>query len=260
VKGLLVRVGIDSTDGSWNAPMRVTSGEFAYVTITENVNRQLRSNLARYYDEFVSATVSFGERLPTALLGTPTHLDPDFEYLRYGDQGQRGKRIVTLLEAEDLLAFFAALRPVDGPSRPLVYAIIGLYVVGEIVSAVSIPQARWLENAHTRRVPTDTEIVVRARLGVSGQLRRCIPIGELRGNVYRVRNDLPNAWGGLDIKDGFTQRDRAAIRFASLSSERVRMFIPVATGSQDHEFQTGTARGFLGVGQIQIGCRHSRDS
>jgi hypothetical protein len=240
--------------------MRVTSGEFAYVTITENVNRQLRSNLARYYDEFVSATVSFGERLPTSLLGTPTHLDPDFEYLRYGDQGQRGKRIVTLLEAEDLLAFFAALRPVDGPSRPLVYAIIGLYVVGEIVSAVSIPQARWLENAHTRRVPTDTEIVVRARLGVSGQLRRCIPIGELRGNVYRVRNDLPNAWGGLDIKDGFTQRDRAAIRFASLSSERVRMFIPVATGSQDHEFQTGTARGFLGVGQIQIGCRHSRDS
>jgi hypothetical protein len=37
-------------------------------------------------------------------------------------------------------------------------------------------------------------------------LRRCIPIGELRGNVYRVRNDLLNASGGLDIKDGFIQR------------------------------------------------------
>jgi hypothetical protein len=140
------------------------------------------------------------------LLGTPTHLDPDFEYLTYGDQGQRGKRVVNLLKAEDLLAFFAALRPVDGPSRPLVYAIIGLYVVDEIVSAASIPESRWFENAHTRRVPSDGEIVVRARPRVSGRLRKCIPIGELRGNAYRVRNDLLNAWGGLDIKDGYIQR------------------------------------------------------
>jgi hypothetical protein len=88
----------------------------------------------------------------------PTHLDPDFEYLTYGDQGQRGKRIDNLLKAEDLLAFFAALRPVDGPLRPLVYAIIGLYVVDEIVSAVSIPESRWFENAHTRRVPTEVRL------------------------------------------------------------------------------------------------------
>jgi hypothetical protein len=163
MKGLLVRVGIDSKDGSWNAPLRLKSGEFAYVTISENVNRQLRGNLARYYDEFVSTAASFGEQLPRVLLGTPTHLDPDFQYLTYGDQGQRRERIVKLLKAEDLLVFFAALRPVDGPSRPLVYAIIGLYVVDEIVSAVSIPEFRWLENAHTRREPTDGEIVVRAR-------------------------------------------------------------------------------------------------
>ena len=29
MNGLLVRVGIDSTDGGWNAPMRLASGEFA---------------------------------------------------------------------------------------------------------------------------------------------------------------------------------------------------------------------------------------
>ena len=34
MKGLLVRVGIDSTDGCWNAPMRLASSEFAYVTIS----------------------------------------------------------------------------------------------------------------------------------------------------------------------------------------------------------------------------------
>ena len=105
MKGLLVRVGIDSTDGCWNAPMRLTSGEFAYITIRESENRRVRDGLARYYDEFVPVAAHFGVQLPTGLLGSPTHLDPDFDYLTYGDQGQRGKRIVRLLGAEDLLVF-----------------------------------------------------------------------------------------------------------------------------------------------------------
>jgi hypothetical protein len=81
-----------------------------------------------------------------------------------------------------------------------------LYVIKEIVAASSVPQARWNENAHTRRIPGEGDIVVRAKPEVSGRLRRCIPIGELRNGVYRVRNDLLKAWGGLDIKDGYIQR------------------------------------------------------
>jgi hypothetical protein len=204
MNGLLVRVGIDSTDGCWNAPMRLASREFAYVTITDT--KPLRDGMARRYDEFIPVAKRFGEQLPPELLGTPTHLDPDFDQLTYGDQGQRGKRITSLLTVGDLLTFFAALRPVDGPSRPLIYALIGLYVVEEIVPAKSVPASRWAENAHTRREPGDSDIVVRAKPGVSGRLRRCIPIGELRGGVYRVRNDLLDAWGGLDIKDGYIHR------------------------------------------------------
>ena len=58
----------------------------------------------------------------------------------------------------DLLAYFAALRPADGPARTLVYAFIGLYVIEEGVPARDVPRARWAENAHTRRVPGDTDI------------------------------------------------------------------------------------------------------
>jgi hypothetical protein len=203
MNGLLVRVGIDSTDGHWNAPVRTSAGEFAYVTITET--KPLRRGMARRYDEFALVVERFGESLPEALLGQPTHLDPDFEWLTYGDQGQRGRRIATL-GAGDLLAFFAALRPVDAPARPLVYALIGLYVIAELVPARAVPQARWAENAHTRRVPGEDHIVVRARPGVSGRLRRCLPIGELRNKAYRVRNDLLDRWGGVGIKDGYIQR------------------------------------------------------
>ena len=49
--------------------------------------------------------------------------------------------------------------------------------------------------------------MVRAKPGVSGRLIRCLPIGELRARFYRVRNDLLDTWGGLDIKDGFIHRN-----------------------------------------------------
>ena len=204
MNGLLVRVGIDSTDGRWNAPVRFGTKEFAYVTITEE--KPLRSGMERLYDEFTPVVSRFGQALPEWLSGQRTHVDPDFSQLTYGDQGQRARRITSSVGPGDLLVFFASFQPVDGPPRPLVYALIGLYVVEEIVAAQSVPQSRWLENAHTRRIPDSTDIVVRAKPGVSGRLSQCIPIGELRRRSYRVREDVLDAWGGLGVRDGFLQR------------------------------------------------------
>jgi hypothetical protein len=210
MNGLLVRVGIDSTDGGWNAPVLAATGDFAYVTITEE--KPLRAGQALLYDEFEHAVQRFSVSLPTVLQGKPTHLDPDFDHLTYGDRGQRGKRVATL-GAGDIIAFFASLRAQDDPNHKLVYALIGLYVIDEVVPAVLVPPDRWHENAHTRRAPARDDIVVRARPGSSGRLRTCIPIGEFRDRSYRVRRDLLQAWGGLDIKDGFIQRSVRLPRF-----------------------------------------------
>src|SRR5438046_6747678 len=65
MNGLLVRVGIDSTDGGWNAPIRLASGDFAYVAITDT--KPLRDGMARRYDEFIPVAKRFGEQLPTPL-------------------------------------------------------------------------------------------------------------------------------------------------------------------------------------------------
>ena len=203
MKGLLVRVGIDSTDGQWNGPVRTRTGEFAFVTITEEA--PLRPGMATPYDQFIPVVQRFDQSLPFMLRGKPTHLDPDFDHRTYGDRGQRGAR-VSILGRGDFIAFFAALCPVDAPPRPLCYALIGLYVIDEIVAAQAVPEQHWAKNAHTRRVPVQDDIVVRARPGISGRLRQCIPIGELRGGHYRVRHDLLDAWEGLDIKDGYIQR------------------------------------------------------
>jgi hypothetical protein len=93
--------------------MRVESGEFAYITITEG--KLFRDGMDRYYDEFLSVAAYFGKKLPQALLGTRTHLDPDFDRLTYGDQGQRGKRIKELLRIGDLrsIALWVLTLPVQ---------------------------------------------------------------------------------------------------------------------------------------------------
>jgi hypothetical protein len=206
MKALLLRVGIDSTDGGWQAPVCAETGEFAYVPIPEDrADKPPRRGLVRGFDEFIEPVAKLAAKLPSRLFGKAAHLDPDFDYLTYGDQGSRARRIRNL-EPGDLLVFFAALRPVEPPRRPLVYAIIGLFVIDGILNALEVPRSRWRENAHTRRVPSDDDIVIRAKSGVSGRLARCIPIGEFRNRAYRVRRDLLREWGGLDVRDGWLQR------------------------------------------------------
>ncbi len=206
MKALLLRVGIDSTDGGWQAPVCTETGQFAYVPIAEDRDdKPPRRGLVRRFGEFIDPVAKLGVELPSRLLGKAAHLDPDFDCLTYGDQGSRARRIRSL-ERGDLLVFFAALRPVEPPHRPLVYAIIGLYVIDRILNAVEVPRSRWRENAHTRRKPKHDDIVIRAEPGVSGRLTRCIPIGEFRERAYRVRRDLLREWGGLDVRDGWLQR------------------------------------------------------
>jgi hypothetical protein len=205
VKGLLIRVGIDQAFGGWNAPVDPSTLDFAYVPIPEGApGRQL----ARPYTEVLDALTRFQNApLPEQLLGRMMHLDPDFETLTYGDNGERRGRGVAGLTRGDFIAFFASLRPTTASEHTLLYALIGFYLVDEVVSASDIPRSRWPENAHTRRVRvSDADVVVRAQQGRSGRLRRCIPIGEWRNRSYRVRCDLLELWGGLSCKDGFIQR------------------------------------------------------
>jgi hypothetical protein len=141
------------------------------------------------------------------LLFEMMHLDPDFEYLTYGDNGMRRGRSVGALREGDFIAFFASLRPTRPVAHTLIYALIGLFRLGDVVCVGSIPSSRWGENAHTRRIKhSETDVIVRAERTTSGRLRRCIPIGEWRNRAYRVRTDLLESWGHLSCRDGYIQR------------------------------------------------------
>jgi Nucleotide modification associated domain 3 len=210
MKGLLVRIGADQGEGGgwWNAPADSTTREFAYVPIPET--SPIRRGFAKPYNLMLNAVQRFGVALPDRWAKSNMHLDPDFDYLTYGDIGEpghRGAQIKDKLCRGDLLVFYGSFADVN-PNPRLVYAIIGLYVIDSVIPAVSIPKSHWDENAHTRRVLARTalDIVVRAKPKVSGRLKTYVPIGEYRNRAYRVKRELLDAWGDLTVRDGFLQR------------------------------------------------------
>jgi len=203
MKALLVRVGIDSTSGGWNAPVDTLTNEFAYVPIPET--EEMYSRYEKPYEQFKSPCQKLGEDIPRRLLNYKSaHLDPDFSNLTYGDVDKRGKRVWEL-EEDDIVAFYAGLRSTE-PERNLINALIGLYVVNKIIPAKLISEKDWDKNAHTRKQPDETDVIVFAKSGLSGRLERCIPIGEYRSKAYRVTCGLLGEWGGLGVKNGFIQR------------------------------------------------------
>ncbi|MHB1158316.1 MAG: Nmad3 family putative nucleotide modification protein [Phycisphaerales bacterium] len=237
MKAILVRIGVDHSSGGWNAPADPDTGQYVYVPIPEKHGTEFHPGCNRRYQEIVPALEQFSQtvdadlfddlRCLRTLLDESMHLDPDFDHLTYGDVGaRRGSHIRDLAE-DDLLVFYAGLRPCRVPRAgepKLVYALVGLYVIQDVVSAPSIPQPLWNHNAHTRKIKRgNSDIVVRAKPGVSGRFTRFIPIGEYRDRAYRVRPNIVSAWGGLTVNDGYLQRSARPPRF--LDPERFMQWL-----------------------------------
>lgn len=230
MRAALIRVAVDQAYGAWNGPVDPGTGEFVYVAIPEpeRFARGMRTGYGLVkgaLEGFARGRVCEGREgvaLPTGLARRAMHLDPDFERLTYGDNGLRRGKGIASFERDDVIAFYAGLRPCRRCEHRLVYAIIGVYRVAEVVRVADVERARWAENAHTRRlVQRPTDVIVRAQPEVSGRLARCIPIGEWRSGAYRVREELLAAWGGLSCRDGYIQRSavppmlRDGARFAA---------------------------------------------
>jgi hypothetical protein len=161
MKAILVRVAVDHSYGHWNAPVELESGHFVYVPIPEKEGTSFLPGLACHYDRIMPALNEFCKRFapkhrdqlgfPQALQKREMHLDPDFKYLTYGDRGDRRGAGMSRLTEGDLLVFYAGLRPVRPVKEKLVYALVGLYVVQDVVQARSVPQSLRSQNAHTRK-------------------------------------------------------------------------------------------------------------
>lgn len=219
MNGLLVRVGADLSvgGGSWNGPVDGKTNDFAYVAIPEG--SPVHEGLEKPFAALAPTLGRLGVCLPAHLAERHMHLDPDFTYLTYGDQGERAKQLRAHLGAGDLIVFYAGLADIRAASG-LVYAVIGLIVVDNFRLAAEVAPRERDGNAHSRRILAEgaQDIVVVGRPAMSGRLRCCIPVGEYRDRAYRVRRNILDQWGGLSVKDGYLQRSARLPRF--LDSER----------------------------------------
>jgi len=211
-KGLLVRVGIDTTFGNYNAPINTVTNDYLYMPIPQG-HSSYRDGMLTTYNDLIEPFSKWAHRnqadlkFPKHLLGVSTHLDPDFQHLTYGDQSTgRGLRVGDL-NSGDYLAFFESFRPIASCEHNLVYALFGLLIVDKVLRADEMDETNFDTNAHTRVQQINGDhLIVFANKELSGRFDRAIPIGEYRAGAYRVRHDLLHEWGGLEIKDGFIQR------------------------------------------------------
>ncbi|MCZ6667030.1 MAG: hypothetical protein O7B81_17155, partial [Gammaproteobacteria bacterium] len=224
MKAILVRIGVDHSYGAWNAPADPISRRFLYVPIPERAGTRFHHGCKRIYRQLLPALHQFAAEhgldavadlgWPTELEPQPMHLDPDFDHLTYGDDGaHRGSHIRTMAHG-DLVVFYAGLRSILPDDARLIYALVGLFVVDEVVPAADVSESCWDMNAHTRKMKRGaSDIVVRAIRGQSGRFVKFIPIGDFRDRAYRVRKDLLVKWGDLTVRDGYLQRSARPPRF-----------------------------------------------
>jgi len=210
LKAILIRVGIDRTDGQWNAPYNPVTNDFVYVPIPQMKKPNAVGLEKHYKDLIVPDLARFSVEnkvtiaLPDHLLDKRMHLDPDFNHLSYGDTKNRGRKLLSFKE-DDILIFYSSYKSIY-ESKQLIYALMGMLVV-KTVERVGEITGTFDENAHTRNlVRIDTDIVVKGKPNVSGRFDKCIPICEFRNNAYRVKTNILQEWGDLEVNDGWIQR------------------------------------------------------
>jgi hypothetical protein len=210
-QGLLLRVGIDQTCGKYNAPINPSTHDYMYLPIPQQRDRFI-SGMVTTYDTALPYFESWCQKNDTKIQFNPEgdggcHLDPDFDYSTYGDQATGRGLQVAKLKKGDFIVFFASFKPITPSEHNLIYALYGMMVVDEVLNVAGISENEFYKNAHTRITNKDSDdLVVFADPSLSGRFNRAIPIGEFRNGSYRVKQEILEEWGDIDVKDGFIQR------------------------------------------------------
>jgi len=152
LKAILIRVGVDQTFGQWNAPCNPETNDFVYVPIPQIETPNALGLEKRYIDSIVPALSRFSSEnkvnvnLPQNLIDKKMHLDPDFNYLSYGDTKNRGRKLLSFNE-DDILIFYSSYQSIYASAK-LIYALMGMLVIKTIEKVGDI-NSNFDENAHT---------------------------------------------------------------------------------------------------------------
>ena len=160
---MFLRVGIDKGCGGVLAPIFM-DGSFEYIPIPEI---DPNSTESRTYKNTIGRNGrSFAYYLPQRISNNPLHYDPEFETFTYGDV--KGKRKYLLkLDKDDLLVFYAGLKPFKNSKFDEALYIIGYFTINRIIdfnqlnkSEKEVTSFLYKNNAHIKRSYSYQDLVI----------------------------------------------------------------------------------------------------
>ena len=159
---LFLRVGMDLGYGGLG-PL-FADGRFEYVPIPENPKKT--SSRALYFSQISARSGGTLDRFaPPRYRAGPAHYDPEFDTFTYGDPTRNKRGQLLRLARNDILVFYAGLRPLDQRRGSCLY-VIGYFTVENAHDVPTLgpwppPTLKHLwANAHFRRNKPDVGLVV----------------------------------------------------------------------------------------------------
>jgi hypothetical protein len=183
---LLLRVGMDLGFGGLG-PL-FPDGTFEYVPIPDDPRGVTERSLF-FRDIPARSGGSLARFVPTKHCEGPSHHNPEFETFTYGDPTRNKRRQILRLGRDDMLVFYAGLRPYEHSRGSKLY-LIGYLVVLRVHKVTTLspwpPPAfehLW-GNAHFRRSQGDEDlVVVEGDPMTSRLLTRAIQLSDAQQNV-----------------------------------------------------------------------------
>lgn len=126
MQALLLRVGLDNGSGGGLAPI-YEDGTFDYIPIPESYETSQQQT----FDEVKTRDgPPYAEYVHSDNESSPLHLDPEFTTYTYGDPTRKRSQLAELTE-DDLLIFYAGLKPRTSEGQPRLY-VIGYFTVDTV--------------------------------------------------------------------------------------------------------------------------------
>jgi hypothetical protein len=139
-------------------------GQFEYVPIPENPKKSSPRSL-RFCEIPARSGGTLERFVPPRHRAGAAHYDPEFDTFTYGDPTRNKRRQLLRLERNDILVFYAGLRPPDQRRGSRLY-VIGLFTVQKVHDVTTwqlwpppVLKRLWA-NAHFRRRKPDVGLVV----------------------------------------------------------------------------------------------------
>jgi hypothetical protein len=221
---LLLRVGMDLGFGGLG-PL-FPGGTFEYVPIPDDPESVSGQSLSFHDIPARNSDGSIVRFVPQKYIGGPAHYDPEFNTFTYGDPSRNKRGQLLRLCSNDLLVFYAGLRPVEQCRGSKLY-IIGYFVVQHVHEMISItpwppPALRHLwGNAHFRRNDPDTDLViVEGNPTTSRLLKYAVPLSDGQQDI------LPEVANILGIS-GSVKRAGAGRWIPASHIEKVKQWLYV---------------------------------